>query len=62
MTDTPTAEYGSTPLKTTETMIRAYELTGDGDVNYGSFSPYGLCRLFGSKVKVLLNRAHGRRW
>ena len=53
VTNTPMAEYLSTPLKATETMIRAYQLVGDGDaVNYGSFSPYGLCYLFGSKVKV----------
>jgi hypothetical protein len=53
VTGTPMAEYLSTPLKATETMIRAYELVGDGDaINYGSFSPYGLCHLFGSKVKV----------
>ena len=53
VTNTPMAEYLSTPLKATETMIRAYELVGDGDaVNYGSFSPYVLCYLFGAKVKV----------
>lgn len=53
VTGTTMAEYLDSPLKATETMIRAYELVGDGDaINYGSFSPYGLCRLFGSKVKV----------
>jgi len=53
VTGTPMAEYLDTPSKATETMIRAYELVGDGDaINYGSFSPYGLCHLFGSKVKV----------
>ncbi len=53
VTGTPMAEYLDTPSKATETMIRAYELVGEGDaINYGSFSPYGLCHLFGSKVKV----------
>lgn len=36
VTNTSMAEYLSTPLKATETMIQAYELVGDGDaVNYG---------------------------
>jgi len=53
VTDTPMSEFLSSPSKATETMIRAYGLVGDGDaVNYGSFSPYGLCYTFGSKVKV----------
>ena len=53
VTNTSMAEYLSTPLKAMETMIQAYQLVGDGDaVNYGSFSPYGLCYLFGAKVKV----------
>jgi len=53
VTGTPMAEYIESPLKATETMIRAYDLVGDGDaINYGTFSPYGLCHLFGSKVRV----------
>jgi len=52
-TGTPMSDFLSSPARSTETMIRAYELIGEGDaVNYGSFSPYGLCYLFGSKVKV----------
>jgi hypothetical protein len=40
VTGTPMAEYIHSPLKATETMIRAYELVGDGDaINYGTFSP-----------------------
>jgi hypothetical protein len=60
VTGTPMAEYLSTPLKATETMIKAYELAGDGDaINYGSFSPYGLCHLFGSKARFLKRRLTG---
>jgi hypothetical protein len=53
VTNTPMAEFISSPAKATHTMIRAYHLIGDGDaINYGSFSPYGLCLLFGAKVQV----------
>jgi len=53
VTNTPMAEYISTPAKATQTMIKAYNCVGDGDaVNYGSFSPYGLSYLFGAKVRV----------
>ena len=53
ITQTSMSEFLSSPSKATETMIRAYELIGGGDaVNYGTFSPYGLCYLFGSKVRV----------
>ena len=52
-TDTPMAEFVSSPAKATQTMIQAYKLVGDGDaINYGSFSSYGLSYLFGAKVRV----------
>ena len=53
VTGTPMAEFVSSPAKATQTMIQAYKLVGEGDaVNYGSFSSYGLCYLFGAKVRV----------
>ncbi len=53
VTGTPISEFVSSPAKATETMIAAYKLIGDGDaINYGSFSPYHLCYLYGSKVRV----------
>ena len=53
VTDTPIAEFVSTPGRATQVMIEAYECVGGGDaVNYGSFSPYGLSYSFGAKVKV----------
>jgi hypothetical protein len=53
VTNTPMAEFVSSSVKAAETMIRAYQLIGDGDaINYGSFSPYWLCYSFGSRVKV----------
>ncbi|MCP4666102.1 MAG: uroporphyrinogen decarboxylase, partial [Deltaproteobacteria bacterium] len=53
VTETTMSDFLSSPARSTETMIRAFELIGEGDaVNYGSFSPFGLCRLFGSKVKI----------
>ena len=53
VTDTPMAEFISTPGMATQTMIKAYEHVGGGDaVNYGSFSPYSLSYSFGAKVKV----------
>jgi hypothetical protein len=53
VTNTPMAEYVSTPARATQTMIEAYQRVGDGDaINYGSFSPYGLSYLFNAKVRV----------
>lgn len=53
VTHTTFSEFISTPAKATDTMIKAFRLIGDGDaINYGSFSPYRLCYLFGSKVRV----------
>ena len=53
VTDTPMAEFASSPVKATDTMIKAYHMIGDGDaVNYGSFYPYWLCFGYGAKVKV----------
>ncbi len=56
VTKTPLAEFVSSPLKATQTMIKAFELVSEkaaaDAVNYGSFWPYGLCHLFASKVRV----------
>ena len=53
VTDTPMAEYISSPAKATETMIEAYRRIGGGDaINYGTFSPYRLSYIFGAKVKI----------
>lgn len=53
VTNTPMAEFLSSPDKTLETMIQAYHLVGDADaINYGSFWVYGLCYDFMSKVRV----------
>jgi hypothetical protein len=53
VTDTPMAEFLSSPTKNLDTMIEAYRLVGDGDaINYGSFWPYGLCYDFMSRVAV----------
>ena len=53
VTETPMAEFVSTPARATQTMIEAYRRVGGGDaINYGSFSPYGLSYLFGAKVRV----------
>jgi uroporphyrinogen-III decarboxylase len=53
VTNTSISEFVSTPAKATDTMIRAYKLIGRGDaINYGSFSPYRLCYLYGAKVRV----------
>ena len=52
-TQTPMSEFIRSRAAATRTMIKAYERVGDGDaINYGSFSPYDLCYLFGAKVKV----------
>jgi len=52
-TRTPMSEFIKTRAAATRTMVMAYELVGGGDaINYGSFSPYDLCYLFGAKVKV----------
>ena len=53
VTDTPMAEFVSTPEAATRTMIEAYKRVGDGDaINYGSFSPYALSLSFGAKLAV----------
>ena len=53
ITKTPMNEFIQSPAKATETMIQAYKIIGEADaINYGSFFPYGLCELFGAKVKV----------
>lgn len=55
-TGVPMADYLSSFERATETMIAAYNLVaevGAADaVNYGTFNPYGLASLFGSKVRV----------
>ena len=53
VTDTPMADFVSTPALATQTMIEAYRRVGGGDaINYGSFSPYRLSYLYGAKVRV----------
>ena len=53
ITRTPMREFIESPAKATALMIQAFKITGEADaINYGSFSPYGLCELFGAKVKV----------
>lgn len=53
VTDTPMAEFVSTPARATQTMIEAFRRVGGGDaINYGSFSPYTLSYSFGAKVRV----------
>ncbi|MEW5721515.1 MAG: uroporphyrinogen decarboxylase family protein [Thermodesulfobacteriota bacterium] len=53
VTNTPMAEYVSTPPRATATMIEAWQKVGDGDaINYGTFNPYALAYLFLSKVRV----------
>jgi len=53
VTSTPMARFVSSPAAATRTMIKAYGLVGGGDaINYGSFSPYGLCSIFMAKVRV----------
>jgi len=53
VTRTPMCEFIRSPAKATKTMIQAYKMIGEADaINYGSFFPYGLCELFGAKVKV----------
>jgi len=53
ITETSMHEFIQSPAKATKTMIQAYKIIGEADaINYGSFFPYGLCELFGAKVKV----------
>jgi len=53
VTSTTMAEFLRSPTTNIETMIRAFEIVGDGDaINYGSFSPYNLCYDYLSKVSV----------
>ncbi len=53
ITGTPMAEYISSPSNATDIMVQAYQMIGQADaINYGSFYPYGLCELFGAKVKI----------
>ena len=52
-TGTVMADFLSSPARATEVMMAAYDLVGGGDaINYGSFAPHGLSRLFLSKVRV----------
>lgn len=52
-TQTKMSDFARSPSFATEIMIRAYQAIGGGDaVNYGSFSPYNLCYIYGAKVKV----------
>ncbi len=53
VTATPMCEFVESPAKATETMLRAYDLIGDADaMDCGTFFPYGLCFIYGAKVKV----------
>jgi len=53
VTGTQMAEFLRFPAVNIETMIRAFEMIGEGDaVNYGSFWPYNLCYDYFSKVGV----------
>ncbi len=53
VTRTPMCEFIESPAAATQIMIQAYKMIGEADaINYGSFFPYGLCELFGAKVKV----------
>lgn len=52
-THTPMAAFLKSPRTNIDTMIKAFELVGDGDaINYGAFWPYGLCYDFMAKVRV----------
>ncbi|MGD8754044.1 MAG: uroporphyrinogen decarboxylase family protein [Desulfobacterales bacterium] len=53
VTQTSMAAFLKFPQTNIDTMIKAYELVGDGDaINYGAFWPYGLCYDFMAKVRV----------
>jgi hypothetical protein len=53
ITQKPMCEFIGSPANATKTMIQAYRIIGEADaINYGSFSPYGLCELFAAKVKI----------
>lgn len=53
VTRTPMAAFLKCPQTNIDTMIKAFELIGDGDaINYGTFWPYGLCYDFMAKVRV----------
>jgi hypothetical protein len=53
VTNTPLTDFLSSIGKSIETMIRAFHLVGGADaINYGAYSPYSLCYLWMSKVKV----------
>jgi hypothetical protein len=53
ITNTRMAEFLSSPTQNIETMIKAYDIIGDGDaINYGSFWPYALSYDFMAKVRV----------
>jgi hypothetical protein len=52
-TRTPMAAFLKSPRTNIDTMIKAFELVGDGDaINYGAFWPYALCNDFMAKVRV----------
>ena len=53
ITRTLMSDFVRSPRHATDIMIQAYQMVGEADgINYGSFSPYGLCELFGAKVRV----------
>lgn len=53
VTDTPMADFLKLPEKATDTMMKCYELVGEGDaINYGTFWVYGLCNSYLSKVRA----------
>jgi len=53
VTQTPMSEFVKSSKNAIQTMLQAYELVGGGDaINYGSYSPYELCYIFGAKVRV----------
>ena len=52
-TQTPMTAFLKSPRTNIDTMIKTFELVGDGDaINYGAFWPYGLCYDFMAKVCV----------
>jgi uroporphyrinogen-III decarboxylase len=53
VTGTHLADFLSSPGRAMETMMMAFHLLGGADaINYGAYSPYSLCYLWMSKVKV----------
>ena len=53
VTQTPMAAFLRSPKTNIDTMIKAFQIVGEGDaINYGSFWPYALCYDFMAKVRV----------